>query len=131
MKYIAKILGAATIAALTIATPAIAQVFEGNAPWTAEHKVVAAGAGVLLAADWLQTRQIAKHPDKFHEYNPVLGEHPSQGKVNLYFLAAAGGLMLLADFLPAEYRTGLLYGVIVVQAAAVTNNLSEGISIRW
>ncbi len=131
MKYIANILGAAAIAAFTFSTPATAQVFEGNAPWSAQHKALASTAGALLAADWLQTRQIAKHPDKFHEYNPVLGEHPSQGKVNLYFLAAAGGLMLLADFLPAEYRTGLLYGVIVVQAAAVTNNLQEGISIRW
>ena len=131
MKYTATALGAVAAAALIFSAPAAAQVFADNAPWTAEHKALAATAGTLLSADWLQTRQIAKNPDKFHEYNPVLGEHPNQGKVNLYFLAAAGGLLLLADFLPAEYRTGLLYGVVAVQAAAVANNLSEGISIRW
>lgn len=131
MKYLATVLGAASIAALTLATPATAQVFADNAPWTQEHKALASTAGAMLAADWLQTRQVAKNPDQFHEYNPILGEHPSQGKVNLYFLAAAGGLLLLADFLPSEYRTGLLYGVIAVQAVAITNNLQEGISIRW
>ena len=131
MKHIATVLGAAAVAALTFSTHAAAQVFADNAPWTAEHKTLAVTTGALLAADWLQTRQIAKNPDKFHEYNPILGEHPSQGKVNLYFLAAAGGLLLLADFLPADYRTGLMYGIVVVQAAAVANNLHEGISIRW
>ena len=131
MKYFAKFLGAAAIAALTLSTTATAQVFGDNAPWTNEQKAVAAGAGVLLVADWLQTRQIAKHPDQFHEYNPILGEHPSQGKVNLYFLAVTGGLLLIADFLPTEWRTPALYAVAAVQTVAVANNLSHGISIRW
>ena len=131
MKYIAKFIGAATIAAITFSVPATAQVFDSNAPWTDEQKVVAAGAGVLLAADWLQTRQIAKHPDQFQEYNPILGEHPSQGKVNLYFLVATGGLLLIADFMPNEWRTTALYAVAAVQTLAVSNNLSHGISIRW
>ena len=131
MKHIATVLGAAAVAALTFSTHAAAQVFADNAPWTAEHKTLAVTTGALLAADWLQTRQIAKNPDKFHEYNPILGEHPSQGKVNLYFLAVTGGLLLIADFLPTEWRTPTLYAVSAVQAVAVSNNLSHGISIRW
>ena len=32
--------------------------------------------------DCLQTHQIVEHPDKWHEENSYLGEHPTMGAVN-------------------------------------------------
>jgi hypothetical protein len=36
-------------------------------------------------ADMLTTIDIAKHPKQYYEFNPILGEHPSEGRVIGYF----------------------------------------------
>jgi hypothetical protein len=35
--------------------------------------------------DMLTTIDIAKHPDQYYEFNPILGRHPTVGKVVGYF----------------------------------------------
>lgn len=52
-------------------------------------------AGTILTIDWLQTRYIARHPDQFHELNPLIGRHPSIGRVNVHFLS----ILLLGGWL--------------------------------
>ena len=84
-------------------------------------------AFVLLAIDWRQTLTIAKNPDKWHEKNPILGEHPSVTEVNIYFAACAvltaGGIYLLPELWVA---IGLAV-LCAVEAWAVVNNHRIGI----
>lgn len=131
MKTLATLLGMCTAAALAYTTPAAAQIVDGNDPWNTEQKVALTIAVSAIAIDWLQTRQIAKNPDKFKEYNPVLGKHPSVGEVNVYFAIATGALLLVADFLPSEYRTAVLGGIAFMEVSMVGNNYVHGISVRW
>ena len=42
---------------------------------------------LLLCLDWSQTRYIAKHLDRFHETNVILGRAPTLSAVNAYFAA--------------------------------------------
>lgn len=50
-------------------------------------------------ADCGQTRNIAKHPDKWHEINKVLGPHPSVSDVDRYFALTGLGHVALSKLL--------------------------------
>ncbi len=85
---------------------------------------------ILLFIDWRQTITIAKNPDKFREYNPILGKHPSEERVDYYFLVVAilavVGLLFLAHWnstwvLPALFIATLMELVVVI------HNSREGI----
>jgi hypothetical protein len=50
--------------------------------WPVEDKALLVASTAFLIADWGQTRTIAKKPHLVHEKNPILGRHPSVGRVN-------------------------------------------------
>lgn len=86
-------------------------------------------AALLHTADYLQTRQIAKNPDRWHETNPALGLHPSVGRVNSYF--AITGIALYGACESGIGGKWLKYGWIAVSTGAIANNLSLGIQVKW
>lgn len=85
---------------------------------------------VLHAADWRQTRTIAKD-DRFVEVNPILGPEPSTGEVDRYFLATALLHTAIAYNLSPEWRKGFQYVTIGVQATAVGHNYRLGVKFDW
>lgn len=101
------------------------------ADWSAIDKALLAGAVTMLGADWAQTRYIAAHPDQFREKNPLLGSHPSTGKVNAYFLTAIAGTVGLALVLPATERKWFLGGVTVLETVMVIRNNSIGVGMKF
>jgi hypothetical protein len=84
--------------------------------------------------------QTARNPDQYFEYNPLLGEHPSEGRVNVYFIGWAILHPIITDILPREKT---LLGVqamprafwqnisLVVSGACVINNFSIGLNGEW
>lgn len=99
--------------------------------WDTTDKRLFIASEALLLADWLQTRQIVKNPDKYYETNPILGEHPSMGKVNMYFASWMIGNYLLADYAGDKYRTAYLTGVVGVQFIVVRNNALLGLKVAF
>jgi len=85
----------------------------------------------LDAADWLQTRYIATHPDGYGELNPILGRHPSLGKVNMYFAGGSVAQFVVADVLPERWRKPWQILNISVESWCVGKNLSIGIRFQW
>jgi len=81
--------------------------------------------------DWQQTRYIASNPDRFKENNPVLGSHPSQRDVDLYFAATCTGQVLIAHYLPTKYRKYWLGLWIGIESGCIVYNNSIGIRIQW
>lgn len=87
-------------------------------------------AVVLLIADCLQTLDIKNHPN-LHEKNKILGKHPSDAKVIIYFsvwilITAACSLLSVELF--------LLYCLIliVVQSKVIFDNKRLGLRfIPW
>lgn len=84
----------------------------------------------MLLADWNQSRQIARHPEIYHEKNPIIGRHPSTRRVDLYFAGAILGLNALDWIMPDKPSNGLWLGVIVIEGATLHNNLGIGLRIR-
>lgn len=112
--------------ATSVTTPAIAA-----DEWTDTQVTKAVALATLTAADWAQTRNIARHPVRWHETNPLLGEHPSVAQVDRHFAASAiiGAAALHA--LPTRYRDWALNAGLVIEATCVANNLRLGIGIKF
>jgi hypothetical protein len=116
-------------------------------PWTKTELAMAGIAGTLTAADWAQTRNISRNPERWMETNPLMGNHPATSRVDTHFLGsivlvgliAHYGPDAMASLIPDEYRQGvrdnfrtiLLGGVSLVEGSCVMQNNDHGIGIRW
>lgn len=98
--------------------------------WDSTDKKLFATSELLLLADWSQTRQVAKNPQHYSETNILLGEHPSVGKVDVYFTSVLIGNYFLTDYLESN-RKSYLYGIIGVQLIVVGHNKQLGLKIGF
>ena len=85
----------------------------------------------LAVLDWNQTLQIAKHPDEYSETNFIIGEHPSEGRVNILMPAGIVLHALVTYALPRKYRSFWQYVWIGEEAACVYQNWRTGLTVRF
>jgi hypothetical protein len=102
-----------------------------NGGWSREDTYRQTGFIALSGIDWMQTRKIANNPDEYHENNPILGSHPSTGKVDAYFAASIAAHTAIAMALPPEYRKWFQYVSIGVEAGVVASNFSIGLGVGF
>lgn len=87
---------------------------------------------ILHAIDWVQTLDISGQcPDRFVETNPILGECPSRGEVNRYFLLTGIAHYGVARLLPPKQRRWFQYITIGIEAGVVAHNLNIGLHVRF
>jgi hypothetical protein len=96
-------------------------------PWTSEDTYRQTAFFILDAADWAQTRNIARNPDKWTETNPLLGAHPSVRQVDWYFVSASLMHFGIAYLLPSKYRSSFQMLSIGVELGAVSRNFRIGV----
>ncbi len=91
---------------------------------------LAVGSTALILADWSQALRIADNPRRWTELNPLVGRHPSEGRVNtvgvLYVASNAGALLL-----PRTPRRIWYAAVTVVEVVVVAHGLSIGLSVGF
>jgi hypothetical protein len=110
--------------------------------WYETSLLVAAEAS--LAADMLQTLDIKRHSDVSWNYygtlltrpglwetNPILGQHPSDAKVAVYFAGAALATGAAWYALPSRWRMLVPLGVLALQIPQLVRNGNCGLSIRF
>ena len=95
--------------------------------WDAVEVGEAVALTGLMVVDVIQTSQIVRNPDLYHEINPILGEHPTQGAVNLYFVLSLAFKLSIAHFLPHPWRKAWLGLWIFESATTVQNNSRIGL----
>jgi hypothetical protein len=105
--------------------------FAVAADWSKQDKVLFSASSALLVADWAQTRHIAKNPQLFYEKNPILGEHPSLGRVNTYFATVLVANYFITDALSPKWRTAYQAGLIGVELVVIGNNKRLGIKMDF
>jgi hypothetical protein len=111
---------------ILVLTPVIAQ-----AGWDYEdsgREVVWQGLHVI---DWGQTLEIARHPGNYYEANPIMGRHPSLGRVNLYMGASAVVHAGISYVLPEDMRKWWQYVSIGVSGACVAHNFNMGLGVKF
>lgn len=118
------------LAALTVALGLGTAQAQPLADWSNTDRALLVTGSLLHAIDWGQTRYIVKHPNEYRETNPLLGDYPSMGTVNLYMLATGLLIPTTAELLP-EYRTLILGFWVASRAAVVGRNYSIGIRMSW
>ena len=99
--------------------------------WTTQDTIRQVALQTVIAADWMQTRQIAKHPDSWYETNAMLGDHPSVAQVNQYFIASSLVAYGIARALPGKWRAPYQYIYIGYEGNFVANNLRLGIRVKF
>jgi len=104
---------------------------KANDPWTNEQKILQGTSLALRVADWGTTLDIADKPDKYREVNPILGDHPSKGRVNTFFASSIILNYLIADNLPGKYRNKWLWFNVAVSAICVGNNYGIGLRMKF
>jgi hypothetical protein len=102
-----------------------------NGAWSRADTYRQAAVIGVGAVDWLQTREIAKNPEKYYEMNPILGSHPSTKEVDAYFAACALAHTGVAMALPPKWREPWQYLWIGLEAATVAHNYNIGIKIDF
>lgn len=103
----------------------------GHADWTVQDTMLEATWMVLHIIDWGQTLDIARNPHRFYEINPIMGRHPSVGKVNSYMLASAIIHPLISYHLPQPYRKYWQYVTISISGGLVIHNFNIGLKVRF
>jgi hypothetical protein len=95
--------------------------------WRARDTAAQAVVGLSLAADYLQTRQIA---GDCRESNPVIGLCGESMAPALYFVGAfmVAGLVYK---LPRPYREIAQVAIVVVQAKSIAVNWQHGYVVRF
>jgi hypothetical protein len=114
--------------------------------WDTTDKVLAAASVTLIALDWGQTRWATKNPcantpsgtgcdDPYRENGPiakrVIGEHPSVGKVNAYFVTYIASTLLIADWLSPPNRKMFLGTITAIEIAFTAHNRSVGVKVDF
>lgn len=86
----------------------------------------------LLLIDWAQTRVISdpKHPE-FKESNLFLGEKPSAGRVNTFFLLAGASHFAVTRMLEPENRVIWQNVTIGVVLGNVIRNSYYGVDLKF
>ena len=99
--------------------------------WTKTDTAFQLAYYTLHTVDWLQTRYIAKRPEKYYESNPLIGTHPSIGRVNTYFAVTAVINTLVPYALPKPYRTYWQGGMIGIEAVCIGSNARLGVKLQF
>lgn len=86
---------------------------------------------LLHLIDWGQTRNIARNPDEFYEFNPLLGEHPSVKRVDSYMLVSALTHTAISYLLPPNWRHAFQHVTLSVKSGLVNHNFSIGLRIDY
>lgn len=85
----------------------------------------------LHVIDWAQTRNIARNPDRYFEYNSLIGSHPSVGRVDGYMATSALIHIGVTHIFQDEYRAAWQYVTIGFKARLIQHNFSIGISSQF
>jgi hypothetical protein len=99
--------------------------------WSNQDKILEATYLTLMALDWGTTLDIAEHPQRYREYNPILGDHPTRGQVNTYFLASGIIHVAVTHLLRADCRPYWQGVTIGLTGICLVNNLSIGLKFAW
>jgi len=108
-----------------------AEPFEG---WTDEEKAWFVASEISQILDYQTTRNVLYQQPKwkgYYEVNPLLGRHPSQGKLNIAEVATVIGNYYFSDWLSHDNRLFWLRAHTAFELGITAHNIQIGAEIRF
>jgi len=113
--------------------------------WTTLDYTLQSAVITTQVIDWGQTLDIAKSQPKVlsegdgwrmiqrrrSEINPILGDHPSVGRVNTYFISSIILNSVVAHYLPKPYRNIFQVLSIGCESYFISRNYHVGLKINF
>ena len=96
--------------------------------WTDKDELRQRAYMALHLIDWMQTSKMASD-DMYFETNPLLGRHPSTGKINTYFAATLVFNYVVARTLQTKYRNTWQSFWLGVKTTYVGHNYQIGVRV--
>lgn len=84
----------------------------------------------VSVVDMGQTLDIKNHPE-LRETNPLLGDHPSDGRIKTFFVTTRVLHIMAVHWMPAEWRATFQGIGIGYQFATVVSNNRLGLSVNF
>ena len=119
---------AATVITATPGRAAAQHIASDHRSWHASHIALAGAFAIALWMDAAQTREAVRRG--YQEQNPVLGPHPSVGRINSYTAAAGLGVLAAAAVAPRRARPWLLAAALAIETLAIAGNARAGLSVK-
>ncbi len=120
------------LALLLASAPAFADGLKLPADWSQGDTYRQTAVTALLVMDWAQTRwSVINRPAEYAEANPVLGQHPSSGKLNNFTVLYIVGHAAISYALPAKYRAYWQYAWIGIETGQVLKSYHAGIKMDF
>jgi hypothetical protein len=129
MRRLAAVLIIAAAVAAVPSRVAGQRVLRGDRAWNTSHVALAGAFTLALWVDAAQTREAMARG--FQETNPILGPHPSVGRINSYTAVAGLTVLGAAAALPARFRSWVLGAALAVETFAIAGTVRQGIAIRF
>ena len=102
-----------------------------DSSWSRSDTVFEITALAIRMIDYGQTLDIAKNPDRYHELNPILGRHPSVGRVHTYFVTSQILHPVISYCLPKKYRRAFQMISIGMSSGLAIHNYNVGLRINF
>jgi len=101
------------------------------AHWSKEQKIMEAMTAATYIIDCGQTLDIAKNPSCYKEMNPIIGEHPSKGRVKSYFAGLIVTHLLISSLLEPKQRDLWQKITLIISGGNVSRNYGLGLKINF
>lgn len=99
--------------------------------WSTEDTARQSIVLLLLEVDRRQTIEAMKYPGRYRELNTILGEYPSDKRINTHFFVSGVLHTAISYALPPDWRKGWQYITIGLEAGTIHNNYNVGIRIQF
>lgn len=103
--------------------------------WSKTDTAVEAVVIAAMICDWRQTREFARTPQppnkELYERNPFLGDNPSPGAINRFFIGGAALHVLLAVWMGPEWRHRWQGFQLGLSAVCIANNAKIGVRLKF
>lgn len=103
----------------------------GFKDWDRTDQALYASFITLSAVEALQSRYVYEN-DEYYELNPIINTWlDSKDGSTIYFIGAGIAAGVIADKLPARYRTPFLTGLNAIEVGLVGHNINVGIGLEF
>ena len=98
--------------------------------WSLEDTLLEVTSEMVILGDYSQTKYVSSHPQIYYETNIILGTHPSEKRVDTYFISALVLHPVISYMLPKNLREVFEGFTIGIEGESIYRNHEYGVHFQ-